>query len=171
MHLPAIVQPAHAGLRIRRHRPGDIGWVISRHAELYAQEYDWDGSFETMVAEIGLGFLRENDPACECCLIAEDPQGQRLGSTMVVRASADEAKLRLVLVEPAARGMGVGSALVGAAMQFARDAGYRRMGLWTNDILVQARRIYERAGFVLESEEVHTSFGHRLVGQYWGRAL
>ncbi|MEZ5661520.1 MAG: GNAT family N-acetyltransferase [Burkholderiaceae bacterium] len=94
-----------------------------------------------MVAEIGLGFLRENDPACECLSDRRRSAGQRLGSTMVVRASADEAKLRLVLVEPAARGMGVGSALVGAAMQFARDAGYRRMGLWTNDILVQARRI------------------------------
>lgn len=158
-------EPA-APVALRPHEPGDIGWIVSRHGALYAQEYGWDQSFEALVAEIAGNFLKSHDPARERCFIAARV-AERLGSAMVVRQSDGVAKLRLVLVEPAARGSGLGRRLVGEAIAFARIAGYRRMTLWTNDILQAARAIYVGYGFRLVAEERHRSFGHDLVGQNW----
>jgi GNAT superfamily N-acetyltransferase len=161
-------QPAAAPpqVTIRTHRPGDIGWVISLHGELYAREYGWDVSFEALVSEIAAAFLRNYDPAAERCFIAE-MDGARVGSAFVVRASKTEAKLRLVIIDPNARGLGLGKRLVSEAMSFAKAADYSRMTLWTNDILHAARHIYVKAGFRLVAEEKHHSFGVDLVGQNW----
>ncbi|MBL8589705.1 MAG: GNAT family N-acetyltransferase [Methylobacteriaceae bacterium] len=155
---------------LRTHRIGDVGWVIHRHAILYAQDYGWNGEFEAMVAGIGAQFIRDFDPAREVCWIAEI-DGRIVGSAFVVRQDDEVAKLRLVYVEPSARGQGVGRQLVRAAIGFAREKGYRRMTLWTNDILHAARRIYETEGFSLVAEERHHSFGVDLVGQNWERGL
>ncbi|TCR63535.1 helix-turn-helix domain-containing GNAT family N-acetyltransferase [Bosea sp. BK604] len=151
---------------IRPHRPGDIGWVISAHGRLYAEDYGWDISFEALVAEIAAKFLHEFRPGRERCFIAE-LEGARVGSAFVVRESDEVAKLRLVLVEKRAQGLGLGKALVKEAVGFARAAGYRRMVLWTNDILHAARAIYIAEGFKLVAEEQHHSFGQDLVGQNW----
>lgn len=151
---------------IRPHRPGDIGWVISAHGRLYAEEYGWDISFEALVAEIAAKFLREFKSGRERCFIAE-LEGAPVGSAFVVRESEEVAKLRLVLVEKRAQGLGLGKALVREAIGFARAAGYRRMVLWTNDILHAARAIYIAEGFSLVAEETHHSFGQDLVGQNW----
>lgn len=155
---------------LRDPRPGDLGWVIHRQAALYAQEYGFDWTFEGLVAEIAGKFVREFDPARERCWIAE-MEGEVVGSVFVVRQDDEVAKLRMLYVDPAARGRGLGRALVDECLRFARGAGYRRMVLWTNDILVSARRIYEAAGFELLEEERHRSFGQDLVGQIWGRNL
>lgn len=151
---------------IREHRPGDIGWVISAHGRLYAEDYGWDISFEALVAEIAAKFLREFQPGKERCFIAE-LGGLPVGSAFVVRESDEVAKLRLVLVEKRGQGLGLGKALVQEAIGFARSAGYRRMVLWTNDILHAARGIYIAAEFKLIAEEKHHSFGQDLVGQNW----
>lgn len=151
---------------IRAHRPGDIGWVISAHARLYAEEYGWDISFEALVAEIAAKFLREFRPELERCFIAE-LDGAPVGSAFVVRESDEVAKLRLVLVEKRAQGLKLGKALVREAIGFARNAGDLRMVLWTNDILHAARAIYVAEGFRLVAEERHHSFGQDLVGQNW----
>lgn len=159
-------RPATSRIAIRAHRPGDIGWVISLHGELYARDYGWDISFEALVAEIAAAFLRNYNPAGERCFIAE-LDGRRVGSAFVVRASETEAKLRLVIIDPKAQGLGLGKQLVSEAMSFAKAAGYVRMSLWTNDILHAARHIYIKAGFRLVAEEEHHSFGVDLVGQNW----
>jgi len=151
---------------VRTHRPGDIGWVIARHGQLYSQEYQWDSTFEGLVAGIAGKFLTHFDPQFEHCWIAEK-DGERLGCVFLVRQSSAVGKLRLLLVDPVARGMGVGTKLVDECIGFARKVGYRKLTLWTNDILHAARRIYERVGFYLVKEEKHHSFGHDLVGQYW----
>lgn len=160
--------------RLRPHRPGDIGWVISRHGALYAEEYGWDVTFEAMVAEICAKFINEFDATCERCWIAEDaahPNAGPLGSVFVVRENETTAKLRMLLVEPRARGMKLGARLVDEAIAFARECGYTTMTLWTNDILHAAKSIYVARGFTLVSEEKHHSFGHDLVGQYWALKL
>lgn len=155
---------------IRQHRPGDIGWVISAHGRLYAEDYGWDTSFEALVAEIAAKFLREFRPDRERCFIAELDDAP-VGSAFVMRDSEDTAKLRLVLVERRAQGLGLGKALVREAIGFARGAGYTRIVLWTNDILHAARAIYLAEGFRLVAEERHHSFGQDLVGQNWELVL
>lgn len=155
---------------IREHRAGDIGWVVSAHGRLYAEDYGWDSTFEALVAEIAAKFLRAFKPGRERCFIAE-LDGAPVGSSFVVEEDAQTAKLRLVLVEKRAQGLGLGKALVREAVGFARAAGYRRMVLWTNDILHAARAIYIAEGFKLVAEEKHRSFGKDLVGQNWELSL
>jgi DNA-binding MarR family transcriptional regulator/GNAT superfamily N-acetyltransferase len=155
-----------AGFLLRSHRPGDIGWIVSRHGALYAQEYGWDISFEALAAEIAAQFIRSYDPSREHCWIAEI-DGEPVGSIFLVKASDDVAKLRLLLVERKVRGLGVGRALTEQCIRFARDAGYTSITLWTQSILVAARGIYQRAGFQRVNEEKHHSFGVDLVGETW----
>ncbi len=149
---------------------GDIGWIAHRQGILYAQEYGWDGTFEALVAEIAAQFVKNFDPAWENAWIAER-DGQVLGSVFLVKVSEQEAKLRLLYVEPQARGTGLGRRLTQECIAFAKAKGYDQLTLWTNDILHAARRIYQEAGFVLVSEEHHHSFGADLVGQYWALDL
>lgn len=153
-------------LALRPHRPGDIGWVISAHGRLYAEEYGWDNTFEALAAEIAGRFLKEFDPACERCWIAE-LGAERVGAVFLVKQSDAVAKLRMLIVDPAARGRGLGRRLVEECLAFARQCGYRRMVLWTNSILLPARRIYEDLGFRLTASEPHHSFGVDLVGETW----
>lgn len=151
---------------IRHLRPGDIGWIVHRHGLLYAQEYGWDEKFEALVAQIAADFVQHFNPEYEQCWIAEQ-DNNILGSFFLKHNTDELAQLRLLYVEPAARGLGIGTRLVQEAIQFARLRNYRKIMLWTNDILISARRIYEAAGFQLVKSEPHHSFGKDLVGQYW----
>ncbi len=145
---------------------GDIGWIAHRQGLLYAQEYGWDASFEALVAQIAASYVQKFKPGFENAWIAER-DGRVVGSVFVVQRSKWVAQLRLLYVEPDARGLGLGRQLTQECINFARAAGYRRMVLWTNDVLTAARHIYLGAGFVLTSEERHHSFGKDMVGQHW----
>lgn len=150
--------------------PGDYGWVVARHGALYAQEYGWNADFEALVARIVADYVEHRDPAREAAWIAE-VDGEPAGCVFCVAKHETTAQLRILLVEPWARGRGIGARLVDQCLRFATGAGYRSIMLWTNDVLVSARRIYEAAGFTLVEEEPHHSFGRDLVGQFWTRDL
>lgn len=157
---------APADLVYRQHRPGDMGWVVQRHGELYFQEHGWDETFEALVAGIACDFIRNLRPERERCWIAEH-EGRRLGCIFLVAGEAGTAKLRLLLVEPEARGLGVGRRLVGECVAFARATGYSRILLWTQESLGAARHLYTQAGFRRTAAEPHHSFGKDLLGETW----
>jgi DNA-binding MarR family transcriptional regulator/GNAT superfamily N-acetyltransferase len=158
------------GYLLRAPQPGDMGWVVQRNAAVYAEEFGWDASYEALVARIVADYLEHRDPDTEAAWIAE-VDGTPAGCVFCVRENATTARLRLLLVEPWARGMGIGSRLVEEVLRFARGAGYTAITLWTNDVLSGARRIYQQAGFTLDSERRHRSFGQDLTGQTWSRRL
>ncbi len=151
---------------LRSHEPGDMGWVTHRHGALYAQEYGWDEHFEALVAQIVADFLNNYTLERERCWIAE-MNGEIVGSVFVVQSSENVAKLRLLLVEPKARGLGLGTRLVEECIRYARRRGYKKLMLWTNSALVEARHIYKKTGFTLIAEDAHHSFGHDLIGETW----
>ena len=155
---------------LRPHQPGDMGWVIHRHGALYAQEYGWDERFEALVAEIAAKFIHKFDPKRERCWIAEK-DGEIAGSVFLVRESDKVARLRLLLVEPSARGLGIGNRLVDECTRFARQVGYKKITLWTQSILHAARHIYKKAGYRLTKQERHREFGYDLVGETWDLSL
>ena len=162
--------PPPRGYLLREPRPGDMGWVVQQNAAVYAREFGWDASYEALVARIVADYVEHRDPDAEAAWIA-DVDGIPAGCVFCVRENATTARLRLLLVEPWARGLGIGSRLVDEVLRFARRAGYSDITLWTNDVLADARQIYQRAGFTLDSEDRHHSFGQDLIGQNWSRRL
>jgi DNA-binding MarR family transcriptional regulator/GNAT superfamily N-acetyltransferase len=164
---PAGTKPRYS---LRQHRPGDIGWVVHRHGALYSQEFGYDEHFEALVAKVAAEFVEHYDPKRERCWIAER-DGDIIGSVFLVKKSPTVAKLRLLYVEPSARGLGIGERLVRECIRFARKAGYRKMTLWTQSHLAAARRIYVKAGFTLTAEQPHHSYGKDLVAETWDLAL
>ncbi len=160
-------RPSRDDVRLRDPEPGDLGWIVQRHGALYAAEYGWNADFEGLVARIVADFAEDHDPHLERVWIAE-LDGRPVGSVMCVRDEAPgTARLRLLLVDPEGRGLGIGTRLVDAVIAFAREAGYRELVLWTNDVLDAARGVYQRAGFTLTAERPHRSFGADLKGQDW----
>ena len=162
----SLLEKKSPAVSLRAHRPGDLGWVVSRHGALYAEEYGWDIRFEALVAGIAAKFINQFDPARERAWIAE-LDGEPVGSVFVVKESKTVAKLRLLIVEPRARGHGIGRRLVRECIAFAREKGYRKLVLWTQANLAAARAIYKAEGFKLAGTEKHHSFGARLTGEYW----
>jgi DNA-binding MarR family transcriptional regulator/GNAT superfamily N-acetyltransferase len=165
-------QPAepHGSYVLRAPRPGDFGWIVKRHAELYAEEYRWIEPFEGVCAQIVADFVNKYDSRRERCWIAEI-DGENVGTVMVVKDSANVARLRLLLVDPKARGLGLGARLTEEAIRFARDAGYERITLWTHSVLTAARHIYRKAGFKLMRSEKHQSWGQPVVSEHWDLQL
>jgi len=164
-----LLEPASAPLRtvvLREPRPGDLGWVVQQHGEIYAREYGWNSEFEALVAGVAAEFIQKFDPAWEKGWIAE-LDGERVGSVFVVRKSATVAQLRLLILTPPARGLGLGARLVDECIAFARGKGYRKMLLWTNSCLDAARAIYAQRGFQLVKSEAFRGYGHDLVGETW----
>jgi DNA-binding MarR family transcriptional regulator/N-acetylglutamate synthase-like GNAT family acetyltransferase len=160
---PIVPKPP---VTLRPHRVGDMGWVVQRHGELYAQEYSWNEEFEALVAEITAEFIRKLDATRERCWIAER-DGKRVGCIFLIAKDAATAKLRLLLVEPETRGLGVGRTLVSECVKFAREVGYHKIVLWTQENLTAARHLYDQAGFQRIGREPHHSFGHDLVAETW----
>jgi DNA-binding MarR family transcriptional regulator/GNAT superfamily N-acetyltransferase len=159
-------EPARTPYLLRMHQPGDMGWIVCRQAILYSEEYAWDGTYEALAAEIVAKFIKSYDPNWERAWVAEK-DGDRVGAVLVMKESEESAKLRLLHVEPQARGLGIGKRLVEECVRFARQAGYRKMTLWTQSILHAARHIYKQAGFRVVGEEKHHSFGKDLTAEIW----
>lgn len=166
----SAVAASRPAVVLRTHRPGDIGWIVSRNGALYAQEYGWSIDYEALAAEIAGQFIKNYDAVHERCWVAE-VGGKPVGSVMLVNAGNSVGKLRLLLVEPSARGLGVGRALVAECIRTAREMGYTSMTLWTQSILLAARGIYRQAGFRMVDEKPHHSFGHDLIGETWEMSL
>ena len=165
-----MVNPVPAEVTLRGLRPGDMGWVVQQHGEIYAREYGWNSEFEAMVAEIAAGLLRRFDPQWDKAWIAE-LNGERVGSAFVVRKSKNVAQLRMLILTPGARGLGLGARLTDECLDFARGKGYRKMVLWTNANLTAARDIYARRGFTLVKSEPYQGYGCELVGETWELVL
>ena len=163
---PALAAPRTAAVALRAPRPGDIGWVVQQHGAIYASEYGWDWRFEAMVADIAARFVRSFQPEWDRCWIAE-VDGHRVGSVFVVRKSRRVAQLRMLILTPQARGLGVGAQLTDACVDFARAQGYRKLVLWTNSCLTAARALYAKRGFTLLRCEPYQGFGLELVGEHW----
>ena len=173
--IEALLEPAAPGgaprvAVLRDPQPGDIGWVVQQHGEIYAREYGWDMRFEALVADIAAQFVRKFQPEWEKCWIAE-LDGERVGAILLVRKSATTAKLRMLILSPKARGMGLGARLTDECIAFARAKGYKKMVLWTNSCLITARSIYAKRGFVLDKSEPYEDFGQQLVGETWSLKL
>ena len=160
-----------AAVVLRDPAPGDLGWVVERHGTLYAAEYGWDATFEGLVARIVADFVDARSAGARVAAWIAESEGRRLGCVFCTEGPDGHAVLRLLLVEPSARGRGVGAALIDECLRFARQAGYSRISLWTNDVLTSARRLYQWAGFTLDDTDPHHSFGADLVGEYWSRDL
>jgi DNA-binding MarR family transcriptional regulator/GNAT superfamily N-acetyltransferase len=166
----ATPQPGERSYRLRAPVPGDFGWIVKRHAELYAQEYGWGAPFEGVCAQIVADFANKNDPQRERCWIAE-MDGDNVGCVFLVRDTDEVARIRLLIVEPKARGLKLGARLVDECVHFARAAGYKKITLWTHSVLKAARHIYQQAGFTLTSSEKRVSFGKPVVSEYWDLEL